>query len=383
MTDHAPADVTRPPPPGPADTPHAGGAGGVGSPGQGVYLYAVTPAVEAHAQHDAGAGEGAALHGGAAQDAGGRPGDAREGMGGGGLRGGVAGGELRGVRGGAVRPVARGGLVAHVSDVPLDEFGEEPLRRHLEDLDWLEGVARAHHAVVEALAGAGPTAPVRLVTVYTGEEQVRDLLDRRHDDFVEILAHVAGRREWGVKAYLRRETAQPATTPPERPAPPPTAPPSTAPPSTASAPEASSPTVSSAAARAAPEAGGRFPARASAEPQGGGPGAAYLRRRKESLRGREDLWRAAAERAEELHAALERLAVASRCHRPQDPRLSGRSESMLLNGAYLVDPAHEEEFAAVVAAHRDRFLDVEITGPWAPYSFTMIDLGTDRDGGVR
>ncbi|GAA4214568.1 GvpL/GvpF family gas vesicle protein [Microbispora amethystogenes] len=309
MTDHAPADVTRPPPPGPADTPRAGGTGGAG-PGQGVYLYAVTPARETYAQHD-----------------------------------GVAGGELRGVGGGAVRPVARGGLVAHVSDVPLDEFGEEPLRRHLEDLDWVEGVARAHHAVVEALAGAGPTAPVRLVTVYTGEEQVRDLLDRRHDDFAEILAHVAGRREWGVKAYLRRETAQPATTPPDR----------------------------SAAS----------PARTSAEPEGGGPGAAYLRRRKESLRGREDLWRAAAERAEELHAALGRLAVASRRHRPQDPRLSGRSESMLLNGAYLVDPAHEEEFAAVVAAHRDRFLDVEITGPWAPYSFTMIDLGTDRDGGVR
>ncbi|WP_405087451.1 GvpL/GvpF family gas vesicle protein [Microbispora sp. NBC_01389] len=338
MTDHAPADATRPPPPGPAGTPRAGGAGGAGpveGPGHGVYLYAVTPA--GTTPYD--------QHGGEAPDAGGSEGGVVGGVGGG-SEGGAVGADLRGVGGGAVRPVARGGLVAHVSDVPLDEFGEEPLRRHLEDLDWVEAVARAHHAVVEALAEAGPAAPVRLVTVYTGEDQVRALLDRRHDDFAEILAHVAGRREWGVKAYLRRETAQPATTPPERSAP--------------------------------------SPARASsAEPEGGGPGAAYLRRRKESLRGREDLWRAAAERAEGLHAALERLAVASRRHRPQDPRLSGRSESMLLNGAYLVDPAREEEFAAVVAAHCGGFLDVEITGPWAPYSFTMIELGTDRDGGVR
>ncbi|MEV7805278.1 GvpL/GvpF family gas vesicle protein [Microbispora sp. NPDC088329] len=275
----------------------------VGGPGQGVYLYAVTS-------------------------------------------GGEPPRDLRGVLDGAVRPVPYGGLVAHVSDVPLDRFGEEPLRRSLEDLDWVEGVARAHHRVVEALAAAGPTAPVRLVTVYTGDEQVRDLLDRRHDDFAEILSHVAGRREWGVKAYLRRGT------PPPSPAPPP-------------------PAAPSSAASAASRAGG------------GSPGMAYLRRKKENLRGREDLWRAAAELAEHLHAELGQVAVASYRHRPQDPQLSGRSETMVLNGAYLVDPAREEDFAAVVSGFRDRFLDVELTGPWAPYSFTSIDLGASRAGGVR
>lgn len=243
---------------------------------------------------------------------------------------------LRGVVDGEVRTVVRGPLTAHVSDVPLDRFGEEPLRRLLEDLDWVEGVARAHHRVVEALAASRPTAPVRLVTVYTGDDQVGDLLDRRHDDFAEILSHIAGRREWGVKAYLRREAAHPA-------------------------------------ARAASQA---------AEPEGDSPGVAYLRRRRESLRGREDLWRTAAEQAERLHAALGEIAVACRRHRPQDPRLSGRSETMVLNGAYLVDPAREEEFAETADAFRDRVLDVERTGPWAPYSFTAIDLAGEP-GGVR
>ncbi|GGO27929.1 GvpL/GvpF family gas vesicle protein [Microbispora bryophytorum] len=287
---HAPDD--------PRATPETATPGG---PGQGVYLYAVTP-------------------------------------------GGEPPRDLRGVSDGPVRTVSCGGLVAHVSDVPLDRFGEEPLRRSLEDLEWVEGVARAHHRVVEALAAAGPAAPVRLVTVYTGEEQVRDLLDRRHDDFAEILSHVAGRREWGVKAYLRRDTP----------------PPSPAPAATAAT------TTASAGASG-----------------GESPGLAYLRRKKESLRDREDLWRAAAERAELLHAELGQVAVASRRHRPQDPQLSGRSESMVLNGAYLVDPAREEEFAAVLGGYRDRFLDVELTGPWAPYSFTSIDLGSSRAGGLR
>ncbi|MEU8276216.1 GvpL/GvpF family gas vesicle protein [Microbispora bryophytorum] len=272
-----------------------------GGPGQGVYLYAVTP-------------------------------------------GGEPPRDLRGVMDGPVWTVSCGGLVAHVSDVPLDRFGEEPLRRSLEDLEWVEGVARAHHRVVEALAAAGPAAPVRLVTVYTGEEQVRDLLDRRHDDFAEILSHVAGRREWGVKAYLRRDTPPPSPEPA---------------------------TTASSASASGGASGGES------------PGLAYLRRKKESLRGREDLWRAAAERAELLHAELGQVAVASRRHRPQDPQLSGRSESMVLNGAYLVDPAREEEFAAVLGGYRDRFLDVELTGPWAPYSFTSIDLGAGRAGGLR
>ncbi|MEU7882257.1 GvpL/GvpF family gas vesicle protein [Microbispora bryophytorum] len=295
---HAPDD--------PRGTPETATPGG---PGQGVYLYAVTP-------------------------------------------GGEPPRDLRGVMDGPVRTVSRGGLVAHVSDVPLDRFGEEPLRRSLEDLEWVEGVARAHHRVVEALAAAGPAAPVRLVTVYTGEEQVRDLLDRRHDDFAEILSHVAGRREWGVKAYLRRDTPPPSPTP-----------------------AATSVTTSTSTASASTST--------STASGGESPGLTYLRRKKESLRGREDLWRAAAERAELLHAELGQVAVASRRHRPQDPQLSGRSESMVLNGAYLVDPAREEEFAAVLGGYRDRFLDVELTGPWAPYSFTSIDLGVGRAGGLR
>lgn len=229
---------------------------------------------------------------------------------------------LTGILQAPVRAVAHRGLLAHVSRVPLDQFGEEPLRRLLEDLEWVEKVARAHHRVVEALAETTPTAPVRLVTVYSGEEQVRDLLDRRHNDFAAVLSRVAGRREWGVKAYVK-----PA---------------------------------------AAAEPGGA---------QGGGgepadsPGTAYLRRRRASLRSRQDLWRRAAEHAERLHATLEAVAVAGRRHRPQDPRLSGRTDWMVLNGAYLVDKSREEEFAAALAPFRQEGIEVELTGPWAPYSF--------------
>ncbi|MFI7104992.1 GvpL/GvpF family gas vesicle protein [Nonomuraea sp. NPDC050227] len=231
---------------------------------------------------------------------------------------------LAGVAGAPVRRLAHRGLAAFLSTVSLAEFGEEALRRSMEDLAWLEETARAHHRVVEAVAALRPTAPVRLVTVYTGEAQVRELLDERHEQFDAVLARVAGRREWGVKAYAVPGGAEPA-----------------------------------------------------ADPQGATqdatPGAAYLNRRRAALRSREADWRQAAEQARAVHEALMDVAVVGRCHRAQDPQLSGRREQMVLNGAYLVDDARAAEFARVIEDVADRGVTVELVGPWAPYSFAALD----------
>lgn len=234
---------------------------------------------------------------------------------------------LTGLLGGPVRTVAESGLRAYVGEVPLEEFGEEPLRRNLEDLAWLEATARAHHQVVEAVAETGPVVPVRLVTVYRGEEQVRGLLRDRAGEFSGLLARVVGRSEWGVKVYV----LAPAEDASER-----------------------------EGARREAEAGDR-------------PGTAFLKRRRTSLRSREDAWRRATARAEHIDRVLSGLAVATRHHRPQDPQLSGRDDWMVLNGAYLVADDRGAEFAAAVEALREPDLDVRLTGPWAPYSFTIPD----------
>jgi len=72
----------------------------------------------------------------------------------------------RGLRDSELRLVEQDGLVAVVSTVDLDEFGESGLRRNLEDLSWLEEVARGHDEVVRSAAEAAPTiAPLRLATI--------------------------------------------------------------------------------------------------------------------------------------------------------------------------------------------------------------------------
>ncbi|MEV5495048.1 GvpL/GvpF family gas vesicle protein [Nonomuraea fuscirosea] len=229
-----------------------------------------------------------------------------------------------GVAGAPVRTIAHAGLVAYVSTVPLERFGEEPLRRSLEDMDWLAETARAHHLVVDTVAALTTTAPVRLVTVYADDAQVADLLERRENDFLRLLEHVTGRREWGVKAYAVQPAEQ------EHP-------------------------------------------QQSAEAHAGRPGTAYLQRRRTSLRGREQARRQALQRADHIHRALAAVAAAGLRHRAQDPRLSGRDDPMLLNGAYLVDEERDAEFADLVATFGGDGVELRMTGPWAPYSFTVME----------
>jgi hypothetical protein len=84
---------------------------------------------------------------------------------------------------------------------------------------------------------------------------------------------------------------------------------------------------------------------------------------------------AAQERARRIHDELARLCVASRELPAQDPRLSGHSGTMVLNGAYLVPDDAGDAFAArieeLAAEHQDVLVDGR--GPWPPYSFAMLE----------
>jgi Gas vesicle synthesis protein GvpL/GvpF len=226
-----------------------------------------------------------------------------------------------GVDGAPVRRLVVGGLAAVVSSVDAVRFSEEALRRSLEDLPWLEATARAHHAVVDAAAEAGPVAPVRLATVYLDDDRVRGLLTDRAAAFAAALDRVRGRVEWGVKGF-----AAPSGAPVEpEPAP------------------------------------------------GAGPGASYLARRlaerNRAARGQEEALAA----AEAAHRDLAATALASRRYPPQDPRLTGRREAMVLNAAYLVDTDGAAALRQVVEQHTAGTVRLELTGPWAPYSFAALE----------
>jgi Gas vesicle synthesis protein GvpL/GvpF len=231
---------------------------------------------------------------------------------------------LTGVAGAAVRAAAAAGLTALVSDVDLTEFGAEPLRRNLEDLAWLERIARAHHHVVDTLWGLASVLPMRLATVYTSKVAMAAALAARQAELEDALTRVRGRVEWGVKAY-------PLTLTPDD-----------------------------------------DPATAGPASRGGdGAGLAYLKRRRDQLTARQRSWQDAVRSARSVHGELRRPAAEARLHPPQSPRLSGNRAAMVLNASYLVGQDSQPVFTSAVAeaAARHRGLRLELTGPWPPYSF--------------
>ncbi|MFC4606833.1 GvpL/GvpF family gas vesicle protein [Streptomyces maoxianensis] len=238
---------------------------------------------------------------------------------------------LKGVAGEPVRVIEGAGLSAVVGSVPLSDFGEEELRAHLEDLPWLEAAVRAHHWVIDNAARSGCVVPLRFATMYRDDARIRSLLDERRADFDSVLDLLAGRTEWGVKAYVDPQAFVPDSQ------------------------------------------GDRTGGRSS-------PGTAYLLRRKEQQRGRETAHARATECAEAIHAALAELAVRTAEHPPQDARLAEYEGWMVLNNSYLVPDPRVEKFAAAVASLEQRFPEIrlELSGPWPAYSFTAIsDSGQD------
>ncbi|GGW72367.1 gas vesicle protein [Streptomyces lucensis JCM 4490] len=214
------------------------------------------------------------------------------------------------------------GLVAVVSTVPEADFSEEALKAHLEDLDWLSATARAHQGVIDALTTVTTPLPLRLATVFRDDSGIRTMIEAREDDFRGVLDRLAGRVEWGVKVFLEPEPAESAA-----------------------------------------------PAPAAAKPASGRD---YLRRRRESSHAHEEKWQRAEAFAQSLHERLCRHAEDCRLHAPQNSALSAAPGQNVLNGAYLVPRGRSEEFVELVDRTKDEApgIRVELTGPWAAYSFT-------------
>jgi hypothetical protein len=233
---------------------------------------------------------------------------------------------------GALERVEARGLAAIVSRVPLAEFGAGPLRENLNDLAWLERVARAHEAVLDVALGQSTIVPLRLCTIYESEQSVREMLDREHDSLAQALEALAGRQEWGVKLIVDEDRL---------------------------AEEARS--RSTEAATLQDELGART---------GGG---AYMLRRRLERQVREAVDALGAQLAEQLHAQLQDWASDAVVLAPQNPELSGHEGRMLLNGAYLVDAERVTGLRELVAEleerHRALGARIELTGPWPPYNF--------------
>lgn len=229
-----------------------------------------------------------------------------------------------------VRVLTSDSADAVLSPVRLSEFSAEALRRNLEDLTWLERVARAHDAVLARALTGEAVVPLRLCTIFAAVEHVGDMLRREQARLLDEFDRVRGHAEWSVKVLADREAVEAAAR------------------ATASVP---------APVSTGSDASGR----------------AYLARKKEDQGLREAVRSMVDAALEQAHARLTDEASMAALLPLQNPELSHRPGQMVFNGAYLVHGSRASSFAQAVReiqeVERYRGLQLELSGPWAPYSF--------------
>ena len=228
-----------------------------------------------------------------------------------------------------VRTLSLGSLTAVVQTVAAAEFTDAAWQERLSDAIELERYARAHHAVVSAVAGHAPTVPLPLATLYQGEDRARRALNDEAARFHTALKRIEHHAEWGVKVFAPLLPGGGDAAPASRP----------------SAP----------VDRARPAPGG---------------GLAYLERKRNQRAQREQRQEDSLRIAEAVDADVSRIAKASRRLRPHGQGSAGGPRVQVLNATYLVAEDRSDELQALAAGLRARTgADIEVSGPWVPYSF--------------
>ncbi len=227
-----------------------------------------------------------------------------------------------------VTTITEGSLAAIASRVPLEDFGETTLREHLADIAWIEATARAHDRVLDAVRKTTTVIPMRLCTVYKGEDALRNLLAREAGALRDALAHLAGKTEWGVKVF-----AQPVGRRPPAPLP-------------------RTEDLS---------------------------GSAYMRNVRRGLEREKHEAQLIDQASAQIHERLTAAASEGVMLAVQRPEAAGNAGQMILNGAYLVRDEDQMPFHEEIQLQRSRFaylgLEVTANGPWPAYNFLPGVIG--------
>ena len=99
-------------------------------------------------------------------------------------------------------------LEAVISEVSIEEFSSEEIQKKAEeDLEWIKGKAQIHEEIIEqAMRTSGsviiPVIPMQFGVIFKTREKLQETIYNNLENFRKSLEFLAGRQEWGVKAFL-------------------------------------------------------------------------------------------------------------------------------------------------------------------------------------
>lgn len=239
-----------------------------------------------------------------------------------------------------VYPVQGRAMCVMVSNIDIDQFQrqvkllfDELTKTVGDDRNRTQAILQDHEDVVDTLMKDTTIVPFKFGTILRDEAAAAKMLLDEEEKFQQLLAKLTGKAEWGLKIYADRQELIRYT------------------------------------AQSEP----RF--RSMAEQREKlSKGAAYLfgRKMEEAVKG--DAATRLAEISGGIFSELGKDAFEAKLNKTLPQQLTGKKKEMILNAAYLVEQEAATPFCArgrrLREQHEPLGLELEVSGPWPPYSFT-------------
>ncbi|HUY88119.1 MAG TPA: GvpL/GvpF family gas vesicle protein [Pirellulales bacterium] len=230
-----------------------------------------------------------------------------------------------------VAAICAANLAAVCSQARVEEFSPAAATDRAPDPEWLIPRVCRHQAVIEEVMARSPVLPVRFGALFSSPSAVQTVMETQATQIDRFLAYAAEKQEWAVKGFLSMKAA--------------------------------------AAWRLEAEPG----LNACRPELAVSPGKRYFQQKQLHAAAEREARQWARTVAAEILDALKDVAVESRTLKPQPAQLTGKTDEMSLNLAFLVPEQRVDEFharvEAVGACYLERGLTLERTGPWPPFSF--------------
>jgi predicted RNase H-related nuclease YkuK (DUF458 family) len=226
--------------------------------------------------------------------------------------------------------VSENGLFAIASYVGLDEYGEESMAEKGEDIDWLKEKAQIFMDIILKINNTTGIIPMKFLTIFTTVERVRAIIDDNLEQFKKNFEKIKNREELSVKVYCDSSQYK---------------------------------------EKNMGEAISAFEKTLVGKPKGA---AFFLKKKFETELG-DKIQDKICSTANGFAEGLAKYAADMKSNNVLAKEITGIRIPMILNCAFLVDASDEDGFFDAVEKLRreyaDSGFDIELSGPWPPYSF--------------
>lgn len=92
-------------------------------------------------------------------------------------------------------------LYAIVSNVSLEEYGQENIKAKGEDVKWITEKAQIFMNIILSINETSNIIPMKFLTIFNTEERVQEIIEENHEDFTRNFEKLVGSEELSLKIY--------------------------------------------------------------------------------------------------------------------------------------------------------------------------------------